>query len=54
MQDAPENQGGCLRVGLTVCFVCDTIVGGGSTKENATRDKVNIIIILVTFFYSDH
>lgn len=35
--DAPENQGGCLRVGLTVCFVCDTIIEDDHTRENATR-----------------
>ena len=42
--DAPENQGGCLRVGLTVCFVCDTFVDPGFTKETASRQhlKTNI------------
>ena len=38
--DAPENQGGCLRVGLTVCFVCDTVVEGDRTKESASRDNL--------------
>ena len=42
--DAPENQGGCLRVGLTVCFVCDTYVDPPFTKETAGRQhlKTNI------------
>ena len=35
--DGPENQGGCLRVGLTVCFVCDTFVDAPFTKETAGR-----------------
>lgn len=38
--DAPENQGGCLRVGLTVCFVCDTIIEGDGTKDSADRDQL--------------
>jgi len=39
--DAPENQGGCLRVGLTVCFVCDTFIDKGYTKETATRNNIS-------------
>lgn len=39
--DAPENQGGCLRVGLTVCFVCDTYVDPPFTKETAGRNNLH-------------
>ena len=39
--DAPENQGGCLRVGLTVCFVCDTFIDKGYTKDTATRNNIS-------------
>ena len=38
--DAPENQGGCLRVGLTVCFVCDTFIDKPYTKETASRNNM--------------
>ena len=40
--DAPENQGGCLRVGLTVCFVCDTVIegDGDTSRESAMRDQL--------------
>lgn len=38
--DAPENQGGCLRVGLTVCFVCDTFIDKPYTKETAGRNNI--------------
>ncbi len=38
--DAPENQGGCLRVHLTVIFVCDTIIDPGFTKETAKRENI--------------
>ena len=35
--DAPENQGSCLRVDLTVCFVCDTTIEPPYTWETASR-----------------
>ena len=38
--NGPENQGGCLRVDLTVCFVCDTTVDPPYTWENASRDHL--------------
>ena len=38
--DAPENEGGCLRVGLTVCFVCDTFIDKPYTKETASRNNI--------------
>jgi len=38
--NGPENQGGCLRVDLTVCFVCDTTVDPPYTWENAPRDHL--------------
>ena len=31
---APLGQGGCLRVELTVCFLCQTMVRKGGNKEN--------------------
>jgi hypothetical protein len=42
MISLPWLQGGCLRVGLTVCFVCDTIVDGDRAKELASRDQVSV------------
>ena len=35
--NAPENQGNCLRVDLTVCFVCDTTVAPPYNWQNASR-----------------
>jgi len=31
---APLGQGGCLRVDLTVCFLCQTVVRKGGSKNN--------------------
>ena len=31
---APYGQGGCLRVELTVCFLCQTIVRKGGSRSN--------------------
>ena len=39
-QSAAENQGSCLRVDLTVCFVCDTTVAPPYTWENASREHL--------------
>jgi len=33
---APLGQGGCLRVDLTVCFLCQTVVRPGGSKDNRT------------------
>ena len=38
--DAPENQGSCLRVDLTVCFVCDTQIQPPFTLETASREHL--------------
>lgn len=38
--NAPENQGSCLRVDLTVCFVCDTTVEAPYTWDNAARQHL--------------
>ena len=38
--DAPENQGSCLRVDLTVCFVCDTTIEPPYTQETASREHL--------------
>jgi collagen type IV alpha-3-binding protein len=38
--DAPENQGGCIRVDLTVCFVCDTFIEPPYTKDTAKREHL--------------
>merc|ERR1719510_1398669 len=40
--DAPENQGSCLRVDLTVCFVCDTTIEPPYTQENI-QDFLNVL-----------
>ena len=31
---APLGQGGCLRVDLTVCFLCQTVIRKGGSKNN--------------------
>ena len=31
---APLGQGGCLRVELTVCFLCQTVIRKGGSKDN--------------------
>ena len=31
---APLGQGGCLRVDLTVCFLCQTLVRPGGSEDN--------------------
>ena len=36
-QAAPQGQGGCLRVILTVCFLCQTVLREGVTRERAGR-----------------
>lgn len=38
--EAPENQGSCLRVDLTVCFVCDTTIEPPYTLETASREHL--------------
>ena len=38
--DAPQNEGSCLRVDLTVCFVCDTQVQAPFTWDTARREHL--------------
>ena len=33
-QAAPLGLGGCLRVDLTVCFLCQTVVAPGKDRNN--------------------
>ncbi|CAB4054933.1 COL4A3BP [Lepeophtheirus salmonis] len=40
--DAPENStGSCLRIYLTVIFLCDTLIYNGKTVKNCTREDVS-------------
>ena len=36
---APLGQGGCLRVILTVCFLCQTVVREGGSRNNRSDLK---------------
>ena len=38
--DIPENQGECLRIGATTCFVCDTFIDKPYTIETAKRNNI--------------
>ena len=38
--DVPENQGECLRIGATTCFVCDTFIDKPYTIETAKRNNI--------------